>query len=104
MACDEAAASSPATPLPPPHLLFTGRWMHVRVRAPPTHTQIILRKGYHLLAMALFLPAFWWDLPLLVLSLGVAFAALVALELARCARIPGVGPGVQRFMEVGGLG
>jgi hypothetical protein len=71
---------------------------------PPPHTccaslQIIVRKGYHILAGALFVPAFFWDLPLLCHSLGVAFAALVALEALRVSRVPGLGAGVQAFMQ-----
>jgi hypothetical protein len=35
---------------------------------------------------------------MLRLSLGVALAALVALEVARCARLPLLGPAVQAYM------
>jgi dolichol kinase len=42
--------------------------------------RIVLRKGYHLVALALFLPAFYADLPLLCVALAIAFAALVATE------------------------
>ncbi|KAI8471291.1 MAG: hypothetical protein J3K34DRAFT_417709 [Monoraphidium minutum] len=61
--------------------------------------QIILRKGYHLVAAALFLPAFFLDLPLLCASLAIAFAALAAAEVARCTRLPLAGAAVQAFMQ-----
>jgi dolichol kinase len=72
--------------------------MHIvahRTRVP----QIILRKGYHLLAMALFVPVFFWDGPMLAVSLAVAFAALAAVEVVRCAGVPQLGAAVQRFMQ-----
>lgn len=62
--------------------------------------QIIVRKVYHLLAGALFVPAFFWDLPLLCLSLAIAFAALVLLEVLRRLELPRLGAAVQRFMQV----
>jgi hypothetical protein len=55
-------------------------------------------------AAALFLPAFFLDLPLLCASLAIAFAALVAAEVARCTGLPVVGAAVQGFMQVGGRG
>jgi dolichol kinase len=61
--------------------------------------RIVVRKGYHLLAIALFLPAFLADPEMLCLSLGVALSALVALEVARCARLPWLGPAVQAYMQ-----
>lgn len=66
--------------------------------------QIVLRKGYHLLAVALFLPAFAADLPLLCAALAVAFAALAAAEVARCCSVPRLGRIVEAFMQVGGRG
>jgi dolichol kinase len=62
--------------------------------------QIIVRKVYHLLAMGLFVPVFFWDLQLLALSLTVAFAVLVLLEMLRCIRVPLLGQAVQDFMQV----
>lgn len=61
--------------------------------------QIILRKGYHLLAAILFIPAFFWDLPMLCTSLAIAFAALAAAEVLRCLHVPLLGPAVQEFMQ-----
>lgn len=63
--------------------------------------QIIVRKVYHLLAGGLFVPVFFWDLQLLCLSLGIAFAVLVLLEVVRRLQLPGLGQAVQRFMQVG---
>lgn len=62
--------------------------------------QIIVRKVYHLLAMGLFVPVFFWDLQLLALSLAIAFAVLVMLEVLRCIRLPLLGQAVQDFMQV----
>lgn len=78
---------------------------HTAVPVPlysPPITQIILRKGYHLVAAALFLPAFFWDLPLLCISLAIAFAVLAAAEVARCMRVPLLGEAIQGFMQVRG--
>jgi dolichol kinase len=66
----------------------------------PSSPKIILRKGYHLIAAALFLPAFFWDPALLSASLAIAFAALVAAEVARVMRAPLVGRAIQEFMQV----
>lgn len=49
------------------------------------------RKGYHLLALGLFLPALLWEPQLLSISLAVAFALLVVLEIIRLGDIPYVG-------------
>jgi hypothetical protein len=62
--------------------------------------QIIVRKVYHLLAGGLFVPVFFWDLPLLCLSLAIAFAALQLLEVVRHLRLPRIGAAVQQFMQV----
>ncbi|KAG2501957.1 hypothetical protein HYH03_000455 [Edaphochlamys debaryana] len=67
------AASRPPAP-PPLHPLL-------RLLAVP---HIVMRKGYHLLAILLFLPAFGWDVRMLQASLGVAGAVLVAAEGLRC--------------------
>lgn len=62
--------------------------------------QIVVRKVYHLLAMSLFVPVLFWDIQLLGLSLAIAFAALVLLEVLRCLRLPVLGQAVQDFMQV----
>ena len=97
MRVSDLGARIPPHPPPPPPPLPT------LTRVPPA-PQIILRKGYHLLAAALFLPAFFLDLPMLCASLAVALAALVAAEALRCNAMPWLGPRVQSFMEVGRLG
>ncbi|MEW5297336.1 MAG: hypothetical protein WDW36_000552 [Sanguina aurantia] len=84
---------------------------HLPARAPPSAARTVLlpsrfhvphtimRKGYHLLALALFLPAFAWDVRMLQASLAIAFAVLVAAEALRCASLPHVSPALQRFMS-----
>ena len=62
-------------------------------------SNIILRKGYHVLAVALFLPALLRQPQLLGVALAVAFAVLVAVEVVRCGTIPGVSDRVQAFMS-----
>lgn len=49
------------------------------------------RKGYHLLALGLFLPALLWEPQLLSISLAIAFALLVVLEIMRLGGVPYVG-------------
>ena len=50
-----------------------------------------VRKGYHGLAVALFLPAAAWEPQLLGVSLAIAFALLAAVELVRVADLPLIG-------------
>ncbi|PNH08314.1 Dolichol kinase [Tetrabaena socialis] len=50
----------------------------------PAVPHIVMRKGYHLLAILLFLPAYGWDARMLAASLAVAGAVLVGLEQLRC--------------------
>jgi len=96
------ACTALPSPLPRPPLVPTSSLSALHTPNLPTPLdQIILRKGYHLVAAALFLPAFFWDLPLLCASLAIAFAALVAAEVARCAHVPVLGRAVQVFMQVG---
>lgn len=52
---------------------------------------ILVRKGYHLLAMGLFLPALLWEPQLLALSLAIALALLVVLEVVRIGDVPHIG-------------
>lgn len=65
--------------------------------------QIIVRKVYHLLAGGLFVPVFFWDLPMLCLSLAIAFAALQLLEVVRHLQLPRLGAAVEQFMQVGAV-
>lgn len=52
---------------------------------------ILVRKGYHLLALGLFLPALLWEPQLLAVSLAIALALLVVLEIVRIGEIPYIG-------------
>ncbi|PRW21040.1 dolichol kinase EVAN [Chlorella sorokiniana] len=59
---------------------------------------ILVRKGYHLLAVALFLPALLAERQLLGVALAAAFALLLAVEAARLSGLPGIAPTIHRFM------
>ena len=50
-----------------------------------------VRKGYHLLAVSLFLPALLLERQLLGVALAGALAVLLALEVLRLSGLPGVG-------------
>lgn len=63
--------------LSPPHL----------TSPPPA----VVRKGYHLLAVSLFLPALLLEPQLLAVALAAAFALLLALEVLRLSGLPVVG-------------
>ncbi|BDA46982.1 probable dolichol kinase at C-terminar half [Coccomyxa sp. Obi] len=67
-------------------------WVSSRV---PT---IIVRKGYHILAMALFTPALLLEPQLLSISLAIAAALLVVVEVLRVGNVPILGPKIHRFM------
>lgn len=59
---------------------------------------IILRKGYHILAVVLFLPAVFTQPQLLGIALACAFAVLVAVEVLRTGNIPRVSQYIDNFM------
>lgn len=82
------SGSSSAAPRPP-----SSPWW--QLLAVP---HVVMRKGYHLVAILLFLPAFGWDLRMLQASLAVAGGALVLAELARCAGPPLVRQAIGGFM------
>ena len=63
-----------------------------------TAMTIPARQGYHILALALFLPALLTEPQLLALSLGIAAAALIAAEVLRVGRAPWIGPRIHGFM------
>lgn len=50
-----------------------------------------MRKGYHLLALALFLPPLRLEAALLGVALAAAFCALLAVEALRLSGLPGIG-------------
>ncbi len=60
---------------------------------------IVMRKGYHLIAILLFLPAFGWDARMLQASLAVAAAVLAFVEVLRCCGPPAVRAAVGSFMR-----
>eukprot|EP00898_Chlorokybus_atmophyticus_P002378 jgi/Chlat1/3140/Chrsp21S03373 len=60
--------------------------------------QIILRKAYHVLAVGMFLPAFFLQRDMLRLSFGVAAAALLFVEALRCGLVPPLGNHIHSFM------
>lgn len=59
---------------------------------------IILRKGYHVLAVSLFLPALLSQPQLLGMALAVAFAGLLAVEVLRTGGIPHISTRLHQFM------
>ncbi|KAG2439482.1 hypothetical protein HXX76_004836 [Chlamydomonas incerta] len=59
---------------------------------------IVMRKGYHLVAILLFAPAFGWDVRMLQASLAVAGAVLVFAELLRCCGPPALRRAIGGFM------
>ncbi|EFJ53081.1 hypothetical protein VOLCADRAFT_102705 [Volvox carteri f. nagariensis] len=89
---------------PGPEQQQQGRWRRRRsvllavlfrvLRVP----HIVMRKGYHLLAIVLFLPAFGWDVRMLQASLAVAGAVLVFLEMLRCLGPMGLRRAIGSFM------
>lgn len=50
-----------------------------------------VRKGYHLLAVSLFLPALLTERQLLGVALAAALALLLAVEAVRLSGLPGIG-------------
>ena len=57
-----------------------------------------VRKGYHIIALLLFLPALALEPELLAVALAVAFAALLALEAVRVGGVPRVSRALTGFM------
>ncbi|KAL4424664.1 hypothetical protein ABPG77_004471 [Micractinium sp. CCAP 211/92] len=69
-----------------------------RLNASGRVPSILVRKGYHLLAVGLFLPALLLEPQLLGVALGGAFLALLAVEAARLSGLPGIAPRIHAFM------
>ena len=63
---------------------------------------ILVRKGYHLLALALFAPALTLEPQLLAVSLAVALALLVAVEVVRLGQVPFIGGFAAQVVCFGG--
>ena len=57
----------------------------------PSTPSCAVRKGYHLLAVALFLPALLLEPQLLGVALAAALAALLAVEALRLSGLPWIG-------------
>lgn len=55
-------------------------------------------QGYHILAMALFTPALLVEPQLLSISLAIAAALLMAVEVLRVGGVPFIGPRIHGFM------
>eukprot|EP00884_Botryococcus_braunii_P013451 jgi/Botrbrau1/22106/Bobra.0206s0032.1 len=59
---------------------------------------IIVRKGYHILALMLFSPALVWEPQLLAISLAIAAAALMVVEAVRVGSVPHIAAHINAFM------
>ena len=55
-------------------------------------------QGYHILAMALFTPALLLEPQLLAISLAIASALLIVVEVARVGGVPFLGARIHAFM------
>ena len=68
--------------------------LHTRQILPAT----LLRKLFHMVALALFVPGLLIDARLLALALGVVLSVLAALELLRLSGAPGLADALSAFM------
>eukprot|EP00899_Mesostigma_viride_P026021 jgi/Mesvir1/6603/Mv25142-RA.5 len=59
---------------------------------------IILRKGFHLLASAIWVPGILWQPDLIRLASMVALAGFVLVEILRAGNVPPLGGAIHRFM------
>ena len=55
-------------------------------------------QGYHILALGLFTPALLVDPQLLAMSMAIAAALLVVVEVVRMGNVPHLGPKIHEFM------
>ena len=60
---------------------------------------IIVRKGFHIIAILLFVPSLIWDAGLLAMGLSVALSAFMVLEILRMSNIPHVSIYIHSFMS-----
>ena len=58
----------------------------------------LLPQGYHILALGLFTPALLVDPQLLAMSMAIAVALLVLVEVVRMGNVPYFGPRIHKFM------
>lgn len=61
--------------------------------------QTILRKGFHFIAILIFVPSLVLDSGLLGMSLSVAMSAFLLLELLRVSNTPGISEHIHNFMS-----
>jgi len=64
-----------------------------------TLPNIIVRKGFHIIAILLFVPSLIWDAGLLAMGLSVALSAFMVLEILRMSNIPHVSVHIHSFMS-----
>ena len=62
-------------------------------------THVVLRKGFHLLTLAMFVPVLVADPPLLAIALAVAFVIMALCELVRGARVPWISGVLSHVVE-----
>lgn len=63
------------------------------------HTRLyVVRKGYHIIALLLFLPPLLLEPQLLAIALAVAFAMLLAVETVRVGGVPVISQRLTGFM------
>ncbi|KAK2077667.1 hypothetical protein QBZ16_004513 [Prototheca wickerhamii] len=79
-------------------VLALGLVAMARIGALESVPQIIVRKGYHIIALLLFLPALALEPELLAVALAVAFAGLLALEAVRVGGVPRLSKALTGFM------
>ncbi|OQS05996.1 dolichol kinase [Thraustotheca clavata] len=64
-----------------------------------TLRQIVSRKLYHFLAVAMFLPASYWDIDLLRLSYAIAVGVFMIVECVRALAVPPFGLPISKFVS-----
>ncbi len=64
----------------------------------PEDANLAWLQGYHILALALFTPALLVDPQLLAMSMAIAAALLVLVEVVRMGNVPYAGPRIHEFM------
>jgi len=61
--------------------------------------RIMVRKGFHLMVVIMFVPALFFQPDFLRLALSLAFAAFLVIEMIRVWQIPPFGEAVHRFLK-----
>lgn len=70
------------------------------LRQPPGRVALGVRKAFHLIAVAAFLPGLIFDPLFLLLASLVAFAGLIVLEVARARQVQVLGPALDSRLQV----